>query len=452
MSNKLEELIKIEKIIFMDHNYKKQIPSKIRKIKSLIANETNPKVLEKAYTILGTFYSDLGKVDESCYYFNKALEINPKNIKPFTTFLYHEILKDKKDYNKINDLVTSVLNLKQNRETIFNANILNHLLLLLKNNNDKKIDKEFGKTKIEFEIINSINEKDFEKSKAIYESYNFTLSFCIKELLEQLIPLYRKKIPSKKQELEKYIDNCIENKKYDGLVDVLINEYKTHSTNHDLCFVTCQRLIRLKKYSHASKLLYTIKKYDSDNDKVNMLINLLNEGLNYRCMNDKKRAGMKKNQKEISRCFNEKNYIKAAENIIIGRMLYNQNIYNYYLGKYYYKKGDFEKAKEYFLLYTKSGYYKLQKCFFFLFQIEYNNIKGNYIKYYKKYLKVVSLNRTISSKSKYAIDVMERAIKNGDLNDDKEKYSKNYKDTEDINMTVEDFFEKPDVKFKNKKA
>lgn len=252
-------------------------------------------------------------------------------------------------------------------------------------------------------------------------------------------------------EVKIYIENCMQNKEYNKLVNKLIILNKTNNAYLDNSLSVCHRLIRLKQYSFASKLIYSMKKYDNDNDKINMMINLLNEEINYKSMPNNKRAGMKKNQKAIALAFEEKNYIEAANNIIIGKHLYNQNIYNYYLGKYYYRKADYKKAKEYLEIYNKNGYYKLQKSLFYLFKIEYFN-NGNYIKYYKKYLKVISLNKYANSKAKETVHSMKKMIEfkksQSNSNEDKD----DYKNIENIIMSIEDFFEEPSVKIKKKKV
>ena len=57
-------------------------------------------------------------------------------------------------------------------------------------------------------------------------------------------------------EVKIYIENCMQNKEYNKLVNKLIILNKTNNAYLDNSLSVCHKLIRLRQYSFASKLIY----------------------------------------------------------------------------------------------------------------------------------------------------------------------------------------------------
>lgn len=353
------------------------------------------------------------------------------------------------DLTKVKELAhdaCSVLEKKENLDVKFNIIILNHLLNLIsdyENFNSLEVDNNIIDKREKSVLVKSLNEGRYEECKLYFQENNKTLSSCIILLLEQLIKLRKN---ASEDQIYTITKQYLDDKNYDSLVNYLSEIYKKRPSIQNICIDTCIKLFFRKEYGYALRLIYTVKRYDNDNEKVNIIINRINEEIHYKLMPETRKKAFKKNKENIHYAFLEKNNLKTANYIIEGKRLYNENIYNYYLGKYYYLNGDYEKARTYFLAYIKEGYKKLQKCYLYLFFIEYYN-NGNYFKYYKKYLKFIELNKLTNKKSREDIKIMEQKINSKNLKTPKE----DRKFTKYIDMNVEDFEKEENNTFKKKK-
>lgn len=438
-----------QRLIYSNNITEQKIVNSMEKVISLIEFEFDPYILSNAYCLIGELYIKINQEENAIEYFEAALDYNKDNAKAYISLLYYELNKNNKDLIKIKRLAAfacDILEKKENLDVRFNIIILNHLLNLIsdyKNLNSLKVDSNIIDKPEKSVLVKKINEGRYKECKLYFQENNKTLSSCIILLLEQLIKLRKN---ASEDQIYTITNQYLDDKNYDALVDYLSEIYKKRPSIQNVCIDTSMKLFFRKEYGYALRLIYTVKRYDNDNEKVNILINRINEEIHYKLMPEARKKAFKNNKENIHNAFLEKNNLKTANYIIEGKRLYNDNIYNYFLGKYYYFNGDYEMARTYFLAYTKDGYKKLQKCYFYLFFIEYNN-NGNYFKYYKKYLKLIELSKITNRKSKEAIKTMEQMI---ELKNTKIPKSER-KNTKYIDMSVEYFEKEENNTFKYKK-
>ena len=160
-------------------------------------------------------------------------------------------------------------------------------------------------------------------------------------------------------------------KKNNDIHDFIKQSYKYLKIEHRDLFYTisdCNYLIN-KGYIKEAKELFKII-VNLNNNKYNVQINYLQNKLNEIKFEQQMSKEDVKNYTlcmEFGRYYlEEEKYEDALKYFIKGLHLTNHNIFNYYIGKTYYKLGIYDYAINYFEKYYNKGTYKIGKCTLYL--------------------------------------------------------------------------------------
>lgn len=195
-----------------------------------------------------------------------------------------------------------------------------------------------------------------------------------------------------KANINEFIDECVKSNNFNALVNELTIKYPRNKDNEELYIKVINTLIDFKKYDIALVLINSLKDPNNYSIKLHFLTNKMYEQMHNDAMSKEAKEVMQKNCSDAINEINNNNF-KAAYSILNRYDSGKQNIYNYYLGLYFYKIKDYNTAKYYFNAYLQNGFEMLIDCYFYLFNIEYET-DGNYNKYYEEILSLSNIDKT----------------------------------------------------------
>lgn len=183
---------------------------------------------------------------------------------------------------------------------------------------------------------------------------------------------------------------------YNEFLNVLISEYNKTRRIEPFVVEICNLLINMKDYENANKLINILTKRSIKNNNSKYLKRKIEEQEHYDNMDEEFYNKILLYLNNGRNCLMHEDYYNAYNYFMAGKYLTNDRIFDYYLGKIYYKCRNYKVAKKYFEEYAKVGYWKLGKCYFYLCFIE-KKFNGKYNKYYQKYQILVNTDSDIAN-------------------------------------------------------
>lgn len=142
--------------------------------------------------------------------------------------------------------------------------------------------------------------------------------------------------------------------------------------------------------------LYNVENYKLELD---CLKNMILEKKNYLMLDKNRKKQYDDLEKKGKIAYKEDRIDDALNYYLLGLHITNHNIFNYYLGKMYYKSGNLEEALLYLERYKKNGGEKLSKCLLYLSKIHIYNKKFKKKDEYEK--DIIILNRFFKQDFKF---------------------------------------------------
>lgn len=203
--------------------------------------------------------------------------------------------------------------------------------------------------------------------------------------------------------------------------------------NCEVSLFAINKLIELNEFEEASELLKKIndkiclKKVETKLDYLNKKIK---EKLEYEKLDDSKKERYNKFKEFGRHKYDIEYYEEAFDYYNAGLYVTKNNVFNYYIGKMYYKVGNFVEATKYLNEYNKYGAEKYSKSRLYLIQIyRKTGKKGKAIRLLEEINNVAHLENY-----KFRVDALNAKC----IMVPKEEY-KNPKILKMIKMTEEDF-------------
>lgn len=343
------------------------------------------------------------KYDQALNIYNKIISKNQNNI-----YMLILIMIQKQDYFQVRNYIEELEKLLDEKNKKYNFSIYLSIINKIEDicveysySDDymllEKVDEELIKLQNDF-IINISNE-NYDEAKSLLNKikeiiYNFNLNInttSIEQLFDNLI------LKDKKDKLNKISDIDYDN--VDSNIEIIKlaseNKYKLSEI-----LILLNYLIEKEFFDDAKIILNNLKKYENYtyNEQIKFLenklkelekISSLDEDINYtKIMTNGKNLYLKNDFK------NALNFYEA------GLYIYEFNLFNYYIGKIYYKEAvlnehsyNYKKvllniALKYFQKYIKNGSIKYQKSVLYITKI-------------KEKLKSGSSNKLLSKAEKF---------------------------------------------------
>ena len=153
-----------------------------------------------------------------------------------------------------------------------------------------------------------------------------------------------------------------------------------------------QRLNALKEKINVNKYKVEIK----------YIQNKINEKIIFNNLSDKKKEYYNICLENGRKAYQEGNLEEALVCYETGKYVTNHPVFNYYIGKIYYKKKNHEKAKEYLSIYEKNGGEKLSKTYLYMYHISRVTNTNDYGS--KEYSNLVKLCKTYDVKHNFRVN------------------------------------------------
>lgn len=420
-----------------------QIKSEILKLnKYLKANVLSDKESSHVFFLLGKLYIKLDNYDSAKTYFNNACMYDNSNRRALAVLAKINLLNE--EYNNasqnVNDLTKLLaddeVNCLENKTSISIVNALLDIVYNKKNNLNTsiKIDNYTKKENITYStLIKYIIGEKYEKALKLLESNSAIYLYGHMTILISKIILLTKEKTFNIEEIK----NLFKNKEYVLATKTLINMYDKKKIDEDKLIYYCKQLIDNNEFSNAYLIIKQLKAKGIGYE-AGMLERKYNESIHYYKLNSMVKNDIKLLVEKSKQEIKKENYQNALNYLLCGLEYTKENIFNYYIGKLYFKCfKDYKTAEKYFKEYEKSGYGKLNKSEFFLTVISIKT-NGKYNKYYNNYIKISKYMDEMNKEDVIrCVSYLDHAIDY--KNKTKEQYYFGKKPSKYIDISEEDF-------------
>lgn len=375
----------------------------ISNLERLIKKENDESMKSKAYTIIGDLYRIANNNEKAFGYYKLAITADSKNTKVYASMIY-SYLENNEFKEALN--ITRIL---------INSNFLD------KNGLKNALQLE----KILLFIINNEYDKELK-----YSENNEILNSCIALSIDKYCINKRKK----SVENVKNSFNDITTKSYKKTVNDAVSLYNQRLIKDTDVEELVIKLIELKRYAVAEELIKLIKSNSSRNKHVKYYERRIEEEVFYSKQKNKEKELVEYLVKIGKSCYKDKKYDASLYYNELGKKMTNDYVFDYYLGKTYYRMHNYKKATEHLNSYSKQGFEKLSKCYYFLFLSQVKS-KGSYGRTYQNNKELCEAYRINNNFSRHFNDLYIRVEVSKEKTFDKNK-SLAYKY---VDMTEEDF-------------
>ncbi len=176
----------------------------------------------------------------------------------------------------------------------------------------------------------------------------------------------------KKQQLLQQKENALAKKdfeQYFSLLIELIRKYPDRGYNYD----DCNLLIEHGYLEYAKKALKEMQNSAFSHDKIKhqFLFNKINQLQYYSMMSEEEKYRFEALLRQGSQAYQEKDLPLAYDYYEAGKYLFDNVIFDYYLGKIDYKIHDYKQALFHLKKFIREGYWRYEKACLYLSKIYY---------------------------------------------------------------------------------
>ena len=396
----------------------------------------------KAMILLGKLYLKEKKLLHSKVEFNQAKKINDKEPSIYYGLFKINILE--KNYKSAKNNLNQYENLIEEK---YPSNLSGYYLLLDILNDEKteniKLNKiinnqiikdselliHYNKF-IKLSLNNNFNEalQEIKKCKKISEDKNICLEFHTYELLLNKIIEKQSENFIISKSLKKLSVAKKENNKneYIKQINMLFNN---NYASIDFYLKECNKLVDIDLYLAKDFLKKIIEKNTNNKslNKIEYIKNKIQNKEQYNKYTEQDRELINYYINSAKEYIEQENYEYALYTYEAGLYITKNNIFNYYIGKTYYKLENYKISNKYLLKYNEKGTEKLEKSTLYICMINsiFNNKKNN--------KKILDNLKQLSYLEDFSFELDELY---DDFNED---YDKSRKVLSKINLTEEDF-------------
>lgn len=403
--NDLKKEIKLAKKGIYSNYYDNEdkIFRAISSLKRLIKKEDDKSIISNAYNLIGDLYRIANNNEKAFGYYELAIKTDSKNVRVYASMIY-SYLENNKFKGALNTTMTLINSNSLDKNELKNALQLEKILLFIINN---EYDKELK-----------------------YNENNVILNSCIILSIEKY---YINKRKNKVDNIKNSF-NDITTKSYKKTVNEAASLYNQRLIKDTDVEELVIKLIELKRYDAAEELINLIKSNSSRNKHIKYYERRIEEELFYSKQKNKEKELVKYLVQIGESCYKDRNNEASLYYNELGKKMTNDYVFDYYLGKTYYRMHNYKKATEHLNSYSKQGFEKLSKCYYFLFLSQVKS-KESYGKTYQNNKELCEAYRINNDFSRYFNDLYIRVEVSKEKTFDKNK-SLAYRY---VDMTEEDF-------------